>query len=163
MVLAAFIIVGIVIWAINSQNKSATKQDIPNTGPRRVTVDSLTPRHPVNKTSNTITFYGKLKKQIIECAYQETVSPCDVIINIGISTQSISVMENGNLNRFRITRRRFHHDSKFAVLENENTLEIHYLSLHYKNNFLFSTELTDSEDCGHIYFDKKILAQNFRK
>ena len=106
--------------------------------------------------SNRMTCYGKFKKEIIECAYQDKVMPCDVVLNIDIEAQNISYMELGNMRKFRCTRP-VERGSKFVSLEDTVTNEVHYLTMHYRNNHFFSFELTNSKDCGFVYFDETIL------
>ena len=154
VILIAIIFVGLIVYNTNRSNKSFSS-DNSNYEVKRTTMDSLQP-----KTSNIIVFYGRIKRQIINCEYKKENFRCDMVIKIDVDTQTVSCMEIGFMKKFKSIKRHFNAESKFIELSEIGTNATYYLTLHIKNNSLFSIELTNSDDNGFIYFDESILQQN---
>lgn len=154
VIVVAIIFIGLIIYNVNRENKSFSNTNS-STGVKRVTMDSIQP-----KTSNKMVFYGRIKKQIINCEYKNQNFRCDIIINIDVDAQTVSCMEIGFMKKFKSIKRRFNAQSKFVELSEIGTNATYYLKLHRKNNSLFSVELTNSDDTGFIYFSDSIFHQN---
>ena len=152
--LIAIIFIVAIVYNTRKSNKSFSSP-VKRVDPKRLTVDSLKTINTSESSSNRMSCYGKFKKEIIECAYQDKFMPCDVVLNIDIDAQNVSYMELGNMRKFRCTRT-VRSGAKFVSLEDITTNETHYLTMHYRNNHLFSFELTNSKDNGYIFFDETI-------
>lgn len=157
VIVVAFIFIGLIIYNTNRSNKSfsSTKS---NSDVRRVTIDSIQPQS--NSEANKIVFYGRVKRQIINCEYKKENFRCDMVLNIDVDAQTISCMEIGFMKKFKSIKRRFNAQSKFLELSDINTNETYYIKFHFKNNHLYSVELTNSDDTGFIYFDASIFKRN---
>lgn len=154
VIVVAIIFIGLIIYNVNRENKSFSNTKS-STGVKRVTMDSIQP-----KTSNKMVFYGRIKKQIINCEYKKENFRCDMVINIDVVAQTVSCMEIGFMKKFKSIKRVFNEKSKFIELSEIGTNATYYLKLHTKNNNLFSIELTNSDDTGFIYFSDSIFHQN---
>lgn len=159
----SFILLGLFVARVIYVKVSDTKlkkelRNKSNIGPRRVTIDNINNDYEEKrKSSSNITFYGVFCKKIIECEYQKESFRCDVVFNIDIGSQTVFKMELGDNKKFKSIKRRFDKRSNFIELSEEITNETYYLKLHFKNNKLFSTELTNSNDTGFVYFDESIF------
>jgi hypothetical protein len=108
-------------------------------------------------SENKIVFYARYRTEIIECKYLKKLLFCDVVFNIDINQQTVSYMEIGKMKKFKSTRKIFDKTTKFIVLEDTNTHEAHYLSLHFNDKKeVYIVELTNSKDTGYLYFDDSV-------
>lgn len=163
LIAIAFIVA--IVYNSNKSNKQF--KSISSTSPRRATIDNIKPTKSAKTNPNKTVFYGRLKKQIINCEPKKENSLCDMVLNIDFNTQTVSQMEIGNMRKFKLnneySQNLLNRKSDFSVLKDINTNETHYLVLTYNNDYLYAVKLTDSKDCGYIYFDKIILNKGWLK